>query len=141
MRRVALFSAFMLAAFMVGAAPAAAHSGAAGPVQEHVSAQGGLDCNGYSPLQKPVRRGMDCTEIASNSEYGFKDNGHYIGHDEPATEFFSNKAGSGGSESYQVKLPVEPASKPNGSFTGRTHRRRTGRQARGSSRSDRRSWS
>src|SRR5262249_46662070 len=118
MCRVALFSALILAAFMVGAAPAAAHSRAAGPVQEHVNTRGGLDCNGYSLIQKPVRRGMDCTEIAANSEYGFEDNGHYIGHDEPAAEFFSSKAGSGGSESYQVKLPVEPASKPDGSFTG-----------------------
>ena len=118
MRRVALFSALILAAFMVGAAPAAAHSRASGPVQEHINARGGLDCNGYSPIQKPVRRGMDCTEVASNSEYGFKDNGHYIGHDEPAAEFFSSRPGSGGSESYQVKLPVEPSSKPNGSFTG-----------------------
>jgi hypothetical protein len=118
MRRVALFSALILAAFMVGAAPAAAHSRAAGPVQEHVHARGGLDCNGFSPIQKPVRRGMACTEIAANTMHGFEDNGHYIGHDEPAAEFFSSKAGSGGSESYQVKLPVEPGSKPNGSFTG-----------------------
>src|SRR5215467_9694228 len=58
MRRVALFSALILAAFMVGAAPAAAHSRAAGPVQKHVNARGGLDCNGYSLIQKPVRRGM-----------------------------------------------------------------------------------
>src|SRR5215467_10096579 len=104
MRRVALFSALVLAAFMVGAAPAAAHTAAAAGA--HLNARGGLDCNGYSLIQKPVRRGMDCTEIASNGEYGFEDNGHYIGHDEPATEFFSTKPGSGGSESYQVKLPV-----------------------------------
>src|SRR6266699_4817021 len=118
MRRVALFSALILAAFMVGAAPAAAHSRAAGPVQEHVHARGGLDCNGFSPIQKPVRHGMACTEIAANTMHGFEDNGHYIGHGGPAAEFFSSKAGSGGSESYQVKLPVEPGSKPNGSFTG-----------------------
>jgi len=37
MRRVALFSALMLAAFMVGAVPAAAHSRAGGPVQEHLN--------------------------------------------------------------------------------------------------------
>src|SRR5260370_16799021 len=70
MRRVALFSALILAAFMVGAAPAAAHSRAAGPVQGHVHARGGLDCNGFSPIQKPVRRGMACTEIPPNTMHG-----------------------------------------------------------------------
>jgi len=106
--------ALVAALISLGSGPA----GAATKPAWHPNASGGLDCNGYSPVQQPVRRGMPCTEIASNSEYGYIDNGHYIGHDEPATEFFSNKPGSGGSEGYQVKLPVEPASKPNGSFTG-----------------------
>lgn len=105
MRRVALFTALTLAALTAGALPAAAQSSAAGQVQEHVSAQGGLDCNGYSLIQKPVRRGMDCTEIAANSEYGFDDNGHYIGHDEPATKFFS-------SEPAEYTITIVPSNLP-----------------------------
>jgi hypothetical protein len=71
---------------MVSAAPAVAHGSAGGPAQEHVNARGGLDCNGYSPLQKTFRH-LLCTEIASNSEYGFLDNGKYVGHDEPDLGF------------------------------------------------------
>ena len=70
--------------------------------------RGGLDCNGFSPLQKTFRHLM-CTEIASNSEYGFLDNGHYVGHDEPDLGFFSNTPGSGNSMSYQMVLPKDPA--------------------------------
>ena len=115
MRKVAFLGVLVLVAALIslGSAPVRAVTRA-----QHVNSAGGLDCNGYSLIQKPVRRGMDCTEIAANDEHGFEDNGRYIGHDEPAAEFFSSKAGSGVSESYQVKLPVEPASKPNGSFTG-----------------------
>jgi hypothetical protein len=113
MRKVAFLGvlALVTALISLGSGPvrAAAHA-------PHVNAVGGLDCNGYSLIQKPVRRGMLCTEIASNTMHGFLDNGHYVGHDEPAAEFYSSKAGSGGSESYQVKLPVEPAHKPSGTF-------------------------
>ena len=99
MRKAALFGALILPALMVSASPALAHSSAGGPAQEHVNARGGLDCNGFSPLQKTFRHLM-CTEIASNSEYGFLDNGHYVGHDEPDLGFFSNTPGSGNSMSY-----------------------------------------
>jgi hypothetical protein len=120
MRRVALFSALLLAVFMVSAAPAAAVSSPAGPFQEHVNARGGLDCNGFSPLQKTFRH-MMCTEIASNSEYGFLDNGHYIGHDEPDLGFYSNRPGSGNSMSYQMVLPTDPAGPASGTFSGPVH--------------------
>ncbi len=113
MRRVAFLGALVLAVAMLGLGPGpvSAATKAAKP-SVHPNATGGLDCNGYSLVQKPVRPGMMCTEIAANSDEGFIDNGHYIGHDEPAAEFFSNKHGSGGSESYQIKLPVEPHGKP-----------------------------
>jgi hypothetical protein len=120
MRRIALFSALTLAALTVGALPAAAHGSAAGPVQEHVNARGGLDCNGFSPLQKTFAHLM-CTEIASNSEYGFEDNGHYVGHDEPDLGFFSHKPGSGNSMSYQMVLPKDPAAPASGKFSGPVH--------------------
>ena len=73
MRRIALFSALAVAALTAGALPAAAHDSAGGPVQGHVSARGGLDCNGFSPLQKTFVHLM-CTEIASNSPFGFEEN-------------------------------------------------------------------
>src|SRR5215471_10634065 len=83
MRKVAFLGALALVMALISLGP--------GPVRatvraQHVNSVGGLDCNGFSLIQKPVRRGMLCTEIAANSEYGFKDNGHYIGHDEPAAE-------------------------------------------------------
>ena len=120
MRKAALFGALILPALMVSASPAMAHSSAGGPVQEHVNARGGLDCNGFSPLQKTFRHLM-CTEIASNSEYGFLDNGHYVGHDEPDLGFFSNTPGSGNSMSYQMVLPKDPAGPASGTFSGPVH--------------------
>ena len=64
MRKVALLAALLLPAFMVSASPALAHSSAGGPTQERVSTRGGLDCNGFSPLQTTFRH-LLCTEIAS----------------------------------------------------------------------------
>ena len=53
------------------------------------ASQGELDCNGFSPAQKPLRE-MNCTDIAAAKKTNantwggrFYDNGHYIGHDEP----------------------------------------------------------
>ena len=120
MRKVALLAALLLPAFMVSASPALAHSSAGGPAQEQVGARGGLDCNGYSPLQKTFRH-LLCTEVASNSEYGFIDNGHYVGHDEPDLGFYSNTPGSGNSMSYQMVLPADPAGPASGTFAGPVH--------------------
>jgi hypothetical protein len=119
MRRVALLGALIVAVATVGAMPAAARSTTAHPVQEHVNARGGLDCNGFSPLQKTFRY-MLCTEIASNDEQGFLDNGHYVGHDEPDIGFYSNQPGSGNSMSYRMVLPRDPKAPPSGSFSGPT---------------------
>ena len=66
MRKAALFGALILPALMVSASPAIAHTSAGGPAQEHVNARGGLDCNGFSPLQKTFRHLM-CTEIGRAS--------------------------------------------------------------------------
>ncbi|HZI74403.1 MAG TPA: hypothetical protein VFD73_10330, partial [Gemmatimonadales bacterium] len=62
MRKAALFGALILPALMVSASPAIAHSSGGDLVQAHVNARGGLDCNGFSPLQKTFRHLM-CTEI------------------------------------------------------------------------------
>jgi len=80
---------------------------------------GELDCNGYSTLQTPVHDSFPCMEIAGNDNYnGFLDNGWYLGHDEPAQQFLSSKAGSGNSAQYKVTLPTEPALAPNGTISG-----------------------
>src|SRR5215472_10784656 len=120
MRKVALFAALTLPVLMITASPAVANGLSSGPAQAQVNAQGGLDCNGFSPLQTTFRH-LLCTEIASNSEYGFLDNGHYVGHDEPDLGFYSNTPGSGNSMSYQMVLPTDPARPASGTFAGPVH--------------------
>jgi hypothetical protein len=123
-RRLALLSAAILAAALVGLGPAGAASGAARSAMPH----GKLDCNGYSPLQGPmqiktaanVRTYVGCTEIAANDEHGFEDNEHYVGHDEADIGWFSTRHRSGSSQSYSVRLPVDPQAKATGSLTGPT---------------------
>lgn len=72
-------------------------------------ARGNLDCNGFSKLQKPLRLTNVCTDfLGYDGGRGF-DNGHYIGHDEPTVNFFSNSPGSGNNMQWQVTLPKEHA--------------------------------
>jgi hypothetical protein len=67
---------------------------------------GNLDCNGYSQIQKPLRRDT-CTDF--RGEYGERgyDNGHYIGHDEPSIGFISTVVHSGNNVQWQFTLPSE----------------------------------
>src|SRR5437868_7023290 len=58
-------------------------------------AKGNLDCNGFSKIQKPLRTDMACTDFVGYDGRRGYDNGHYIGHDEPTINFFSNSPGSG----------------------------------------------
>ena len=76
----------------------------AAPMASHgvrPNAMGELDCNGHSTIQRPVDRGLHCTDIRGILGHGkrFEDNGHYIGHDEPSIRFLSNRPGSGGDAS------------------------------------------
>ncbi len=78
------------------------------------ASQGELDCNGFSPVQKPLRE-MNCTDIrgskkANANTWGgrFYDNGHYIGHDEPDTTFTSSAPGSGNSVNWTIALGRDP---------------------------------
>ena len=70
-----------------------------------------LDCNGYSTKYKSLNPGMKahCTDPLRTHTvkydgknvirgYRFKDNGHYIGHDEPSVKFISHAAGSGNND-------------------------------------------
>ena len=80
-----------------------AHAASAGVRPNKV---GGLDCNGLSPVQHPVKRGLQCTDPRGSDEGRFEDNGRYIGHDEPSVRFLSNQPGSGSNYSMTERLPV-----------------------------------
>jgi hypothetical protein len=128
MLRAKLWGLLALAAALTALSPAVASAGAkaragkahARAVQRHVSARGGLDCNGFSPIQKPIHH-FWCTEIAANDPNGFEDNGHYVGHDEPDVGFFSNVPGSSTNMTYEMTLPIDPAAPPQPQFGGVTH--------------------
>jgi hypothetical protein len=68
---------------------------------------GGLDCNGHSQIQKPLRPQDSCTDF--HDEYGGRgyDNGHYVGHDEPSVGFISTATHSGNNVQWEFTLPVE----------------------------------
>jgi len=111
-RSIVWIGAFALAVtFFAGSAGTVAAAGQ--------KARGGLDCNGFSPLQTTYRH-MLCTEVAAlgSGESAFEDNGRYIGHDEPAISFFSNKPGSGNDVTFVTTLPKEPKQLPTGSTHG-----------------------
>ena len=79
------------------------------------ASQGELDCNGFSPVQKPLRA-FNCTDIrgipgkgnANSWDGRFYDNGHYIGHDEPDTTFTSSAPGSGNNVNWTIALGRDP---------------------------------
>jgi hypothetical protein len=83
------------------------------------AATGELDCNGFSPVQKPLRP-MECTDIRGDSAIDnsntwggrFYDNGHYIGHDEPDTTFLSSAPGSGGDVTWTETIGRDPLLPP-----------------------------
>jgi hypothetical protein len=113
MRRLALLGSLTAITALMALAPTLAQ-GASPP------RKGGLDCNGFSPLQSTFRH-MWCTEIAANDESGFEDNGHYVGHDEPDIGFFSFARGSSSDMTYRTILPVDPSAPPSTAFGGTTH--------------------
>jgi hypothetical protein len=124
-----LLGAFSAAALFLGVAGASgmtAAASAATTTSYTPPAQGELDCNGFSPVQKPLRAG-ECTDIRgdlgvtnSNTWGGrFYDNGHYIGHDEPDTTFLSNSRGSGGNVTWTESLGRDPAAAPTDAHPGK----------------------
>ena len=122
MRRVIVAcSAFALLVGMVGLTAGASAASRSTAAKAKVNPYGGLDCNGFSPIQKPMKL-LQCTDIRSLDEgKGFEDNGHYTGHDEPMNQFFSTVPGSGNSMQYTFRLPEDPAGAADGSFTGNIH--------------------
>jgi hypothetical protein len=94
-----------------------------GPAAASQAAGGhnGLDCNGFglgATTSSPAN--YMCTDIRPNSDEGAEVNGHYVGHDEPSVGYYSTVKGSGNNVQYQVQLPVEPATPPDGSRKGPT---------------------
>ena len=85
------------------------------------SKSGELDCNGFSPIQKSVRRTMLCTDPHGGAATGgrFYDNGWYIGHDEPDLRFLSTATGSGDNVTWTERLGVDPAAAPTVTSPGR----------------------
>ena len=117
MRRVSLWGSIAVLAAIVLVPASAAGAGSGSPP----AAKGGLDCNGFSPLQTTYRQ-LWCTEIAANDENGFEDNGHYVGHDEPDVGFFSNQPGSANSMSYSDDPAARPAARRPRSRSAARHR-------------------
>jgi hypothetical protein len=91
----------------------------ASPAATYVpNTQGELDCNGFSPVQKPLRL-FNCTDIrgfktanANTWDGRFYDNGHYIGHDEPDADFLSSVPGSGDDVTWTITLGQDPKAAP-----------------------------
>jgi hypothetical protein len=82
-------------------------------------AMGELDCNGLSPIQKPVKAAIPCTDPRGSDEGRLYENGHYIGHDEPSVRYISTRPGSGASTTFNERLPVDPAKLPTVKKPGR----------------------
>ena len=75
---------------------------------------GGLDCNGLSPIQHPVRTDLACADLHDSAyrDDRFWDNGRYVGHDEPDLNFISSLAGSGNDVAWTFTLGTDPAAAP-----------------------------
>ncbi len=98
----------------------------AGATTLQPKATGELDCNGQSPIQKPVKPSMPCTDIRgiagvdnANTWGGrFYDNGEYIGHDEPDMTFLSATPGSGENVTWTETLGKDPTANPTDTTPG-----------------------
>ena len=105
----AVIAGAALSAGLSGLVPAVSAQAAAGVSPRSV---GELDCNGLSPIQRPVKSSIPCLDPRGPGNSRFEDNDHYIGHDEPSVRFISRQPGSGSSVTYNEQLPVEPAALP-----------------------------
>jgi hypothetical protein len=92
--------------FLIDAALGLLMFSSASPAQSF-NPVGGLDCNGHSKIQKPLRPQDSCTDV--RGDYGERayDNGYYIGHDEPSIGFISTVPHSGNDVQWEFTLPRE----------------------------------
>ncbi|HEY3734536.1 MAG TPA: hypothetical protein VGL63_11525, partial [Streptosporangiaceae bacterium] len=58
-------------------------------------ATGEIDCNGLSPVQRPVKAGIMCEDPRGSDAGRFTENGHYIGHDELSVRLIAVTTRSG----------------------------------------------
>ena len=93
------------AVFLVGVALGLLMFSPASPAQSF-NPVGGLDCNGFSNIQRPLRPRDICTDFRLEYGRGY-DNGHYIGHDEPSIGFISTVPHSGNNVQWEFTLPRE----------------------------------
>lgn len=104
----------MSAASIVSGAASSGAASSGGVQPNHVSM---MDCNGHSPVYKNVKQNMGglCTDpiaIRGGEAYRFKDNGFYVGHDEPSVKFISSEPGSASNMAYVLRLPTDPSATP-----------------------------
>ncbi len=99
-----LTALLLVSAFAVAFAASGPGSTAA---SQAFSAKGNLDCNGFSKIQQPLKTSNACTDPQGYDGTDLYDNGHYIGHDEPSTQFNSTVPGSGNNAQYTLTLPKE----------------------------------
>jgi hypothetical protein len=109
----------------IPAQAAATAKASAGSISYTPNARGELDCNGFSPVQKPLRGTFNCTDIRGSTKANantwdgrFYDNGHYIGHDEPDTGFLSSAPGSGNNVTWNLTLGRDPTAAPTDAHPG-----------------------
>jgi hypothetical protein len=109
---------------VTGVTPATA--GVQGSSSYTPAPRGELDCNGFSPVQSPIRGNL-CADIrgflgiSNSNTWGgrFYDNGHYIGHDEPDATFLSSHPGSGNDVTWTVTLGRDPKAAPGDAVPGK----------------------
>ncbi|GAC1377839.1 MAG: hypothetical protein NVSMB33_00340 [Ktedonobacteraceae bacterium] len=89
---VVISSMVITGVWRVGNAPHAAHAAQAASSSMHIN------CATGNPI---------CSEVY-DSEAVFGE-GHYVGHDEPSTLFYSSTPGSGNQMRYQLTLPKDPS--------------------------------
>lgn len=101
-------AALLISSLLISFALVTGNMNYAATAAPHFTAQGGLDCNGFSPTgQKPFRSMPVCTDPKGIGEARFIDNSHYVGHDEPSVQFNSQVPGSGNNVQYTLTLPKE----------------------------------
>ena len=122
-RRVGRVSAlsvlFVIMTLIVGLSSATTQAARAATAGVRPNKVGELDCNGLSPVQRPVKPAIMCQDPRGSDEGRFEENGHYIGHDEPSVRFLSAQPGSGDNTTLTERLPVEPAALPTVRHPGR----------------------
>jgi hypothetical protein len=99
MRRIALGLALVGATVVAALFVASAGTAAQAPAQPPY----GLHCG--TPGESYL-----CTDVENGLSIGAF--GKYVGHDEPSLLFYSNAAGSGNNNTWQMTLPRQPASLP-----------------------------